>query len=279
MRIAFLLTSYNRKETTLRCIRQLRGMSLSLDIDSDIYLVDDNSTDGTFESVRVETPYVKTTKTIGDYYWGRGMYVAWYEALKNGYDAYIWVNDDNKLYDNALPELMDCANATDYNAIICGSFCSKEGKITYGGCDKQHKKITPTGQIEEVYYMNGNLVLVPQSVVEKIGIIDPTFQHIQGDYDYGLMALEQGIKVYTTRHFIGESEQNPRGLLRGRDLGKTIKERLYDSFHSPFLDNPVLSMYFNIKHGKGIFISMLCFLKQVIMNFVPDWVYKKNHNI
>lgn len=279
MNIAFLLTSFNRKEKTLSCIRQLIAISLQAEANVDIYLVDDNSTDGTFDTVKKEYPSVFVTKTIGDYYWGRGMYVAWYEALKILYDAYIWVNDDNEFYNYALEEMLDCAKQSDYKAIICGTFCSNEGKITYGGADKKHKKISPTGKMENVYYMNGNFVLVPQYVVDKIGIIDPTFRHIKGDYDYGLRALEAGINVFTTTRFTGVSPQNPMARLRGRIPGRTIKERYYDSFHSPFLENPATGFYYNMKHGKGALSSFFLLIKSLLVILIPDFIYKSIHRV
>lgn len=56
--------------------------------------------------------------------------------------------------------------------------------------------------------MNGNVVLVPKSVVDKIGIINPIYHHDLGDVDYGLTAQENGIKVYATRIPIASGYSN-----------------------------------------------------------------------
>ena len=50
MRVATLLTCHNRKYKTIACLSSLRG----IDFNSDIYLVDDASTDGTSEAVHKE---------------------------------------------------------------------------------------------------------------------------------------------------------------------------------------------------------------------------------
>ncbi len=274
MRIAFIMTSFNRVDKTKKCIGQLLQMMKKENVEGDIYLVDDNSTDGTYETIQTLYPSVKLYKSIGNLYWGRGMYKAWMEALKDYYDAYVWVNDDNNFYEYALNEMIACAACSHYKAIICGSFCSKEGLVTYGGADKNMKKIKPNGTMQEVYYMNGNFVLIPAEVVKKIGIIDPTFKHIKGDFDYGLSAIENGIHVLSTTRFIGISPQNPIGKSRNRFWGKSCKDRIKDSFNSPFLENPSISLYFNIKHNVGVIRSTAIFIKSLIVLVIPDRVYE-----
>ncbi len=277
MRIAFLMTSFNRQEKTVSCINRLIELSSDANIDKDIYLLDDHSSDDTPTLVANRFPQVKLSRSIGNCYWGRGMYLAWYEALKVGYDAYIWVNDDNELYDYALAEMLDCMERTNRMSIICGTFCGENGEITYGGADINQRRIVPSGKMEKVTYMNGNFVLVPASVVEKIGMIDPVFKHIKGDYDYGFTAIETGINVWTTTRYVGVSNANPLGKSRGRFYGRGFKGRIYDSFHSPFLENPAISLYFNIKHGKGVIRSGFLFIKAIIVDMIPDKVYKFLH--
>lgn len=49
--IAILLTVFNRKEKTIKCLRNITAQSLPADTKFDIYIVDGGSTDGTVESV------------------------------------------------------------------------------------------------------------------------------------------------------------------------------------------------------------------------------------
>ena len=50
--IAILLTVFNRKECTLKCLRQLTEQTLPDGVTYDVYITDGGSTDGTVESVR-----------------------------------------------------------------------------------------------------------------------------------------------------------------------------------------------------------------------------------
>lgn len=242
----------------------------------DIFLVDDLSTDGTFQAISQNFPKANIFQSKGNLYWGGGMLKAWKEALKYDYDAYIWVNDDNELYPDALKEVLECAQKTDFKSIICGCFCSKKtGNFTYGGLDKKHKQVIPNGKLQKVNYINGNFVLVPRSVVHKIGLLDPKFIHIRGDFDYGLTAIENGIDIYTTTKYVGISERNPIGNSRGRFLGRSLRQRFKDLFNSPFLDNPNAAFYFNRKHHYNLFYCCSSYLKSLVMILLPDVVYKK----
>lgn len=281
--VAILLTVYNRRKVTLmglqslyNSIENLKKSPQNVEYEFDIYMTDDGCTDGTSDAVKELYPNIIIIKTIGNLYWGRGMYLAWMEALKNKktYEAYIWANDDNQYYEYALEHVIECAETKQYNAIICASFSNEEGVLTYGGADRNMKKLEPNGTLQPVYYMNGNFVLIPSEVVKRIGVIDPTFMHVKGDFDYGLSAIENGISVYTTTKYIGISPQNPIGKSRNRFWGKTYRERIKDSFESPFLDNPSLSFYFNIKHHKGVVISILILIKSLLVLLIPDFLYK-----
>ena len=57
---------------------------------------------------------------------------------------------------------------------------------------KLHKK---TDTAQRVATMNGNIVLVPMSVFERLGPIDSVYSHGIGDIDYGLRAGMIGIGV------------------------------------------------------------------------------------
>ena len=66
--IAILLTVFNRKEKTIKCLRNITAQSLPADTKFDIYIVDGGSTDGTVESVKTQFPHVNI-KTVDGVFW------------------------------------------------------------------------------------------------------------------------------------------------------------------------------------------------------------------
>lgn len=116
MKIAVLITCFNRKKKTLACLESL----FSIVSNCHVYLVDDKSADGTSEAIKQNFPQVKIIQGDGNLFWSRGMYTAWKEAIKGCYDFYLWLNDDVELYPFFLQELMACMSYGKNECIISG---------------------------------------------------------------------------------------------------------------------------------------------------------------
>jgi GT2 family glycosyltransferase len=261
--IAILITCFNRKEHTLKCLERLYSLGRTLDI----FLVDDNSTDGTLDAVQQLFPQVKLKKGNGNLFWNRGMCLAWEEAAKSDYEYYLWLNDDVVLYDYCLTEIMECSGMAGDNAIISGIIESKDKSETlYGGSDQHKKLILPNGEIQRIAYLNGNVVLVPKAVYHILGTLDPTYHHDMGDVDYGFRAQVKNIPVYITRRPIGYGEYNP--LCRERVNNTTLVKR-FKKLYSPLGSNPNLNFYFRKKY-ESIFNAIGYYIFQHILNIIPD---------
>lgn len=213
-RIAVLLTCFNRRETTLRCLRALSGQALPEAIDLETYLVDDGCTDGTGDAVRQQFPEVNVIQGDGNLYWCGGMRLAWSEAAKGNYDYYLWLNDDVSLYENAILILFDSLRQVcelDKEGVVVGAICDPAtGKVTYGG-DATNKRIVPNGHPQKCDIFNGNVVLVPQTVFASVGNFDPVFTHCFGDSDYAVRTKSSGYNCWVTNAYVGTGESNPNG--------------------------------------------------------------------
>lgn len=205
--LAVLLTVFNRKDKTLECLKHLYSQ---LPIDGyqvDVYLTDDGCTDGTPEAVSLKFPEVHIIHGSGNLYWNRGMYTAWQEAAKKNYDYYLWLNDDTYVYLNMLTSLLEASSINKDKAIIVGATQSLDGAhITYGGRLKNNDIPTPNGELIPIYHFNGNIVLIPRYVYNKLGNLDYYFTHSKGDFDYGLRALKAGIEMYQAGECLGECD-------------------------------------------------------------------------
>ena len=58
--------------------------------------------------------------------------------------------------------------------------------------------------------MNGNIVLVPRSVVQRVGNLDPAFVQPMGDFDYGLRARHAGCAVWVAPGTVGMCAPHPK---------------------------------------------------------------------
>ena len=116
--ISILITVHNRKQKTLRCLKDLYNQNVPSGYEIDIYLIDDGCTDGTPEAVAENFPQVNIIHADGNLFWNRGMHLAWKIAVDTkNYDAYIWLNDDTFIYKQSLNNMLLHYEETNKNAI------------------------------------------------------------------------------------------------------------------------------------------------------------------
>lgn len=208
--IAVLLTVHNRKAKTLECLRRLYAQLPFEGYLLDVYVTDDGCTDGTPEAVKQQFPQVHIIHGDGNLFWNRGMFIAWQEAAKEDYDFYLWLNDDTLLLPNALKSLLASSQSKLNQAIIvAANRAKKEEKVTYSGHNK-NGKITPNGSLQSCDTFNGNCVLIPRYVYQKLGNLDWKFRHAIGDLDYGYRAKRAGIEMYVSSEYLGICDNNPK---------------------------------------------------------------------
>ena len=219
-RIAVLITCYNRKDHTLGCLECLFKNQPPVGFSLEAFLVDDGSTDGTSQAIRNAYPDVNIIQGDGSLFWNGGMRMAFSAAIQQGFDYYLWLNDDTKLYDDTLSRMLATEKLAreEHNAevIVVGATRDPEGdRQTYGGLvavDRWKPLKFSFVKISEQYSvcdtMNGNCVLIPKSVVDVIGNLDKAFVHAMGDIDYGLRAKRAGFLVVAMAGYAGECSQN-----------------------------------------------------------------------
>jgi GT2 family glycosyltransferase len=174
----------------------------------------------------------------GSLFWNHGMHKAFEHAVLQGYDFYLWINDDTYLYPDALQRLMDTyrqVKRTDNSpAIIIGSVQDPHtGQFTYGGIVQgsgwnplKLQRQPPYEKTPQLCYtMNGNCVLIDHAAVEKTGNLDKVFQHRWGDFDYGMRASRKGVKLWIAPGFVGSCQAN-----EVRELWKDPALRLSQRF-------------------------------------------------
>ena len=211
--IAVLITCFNRRETTLRCLRALFEQDLPPGATLRVALTDDGSSDGTGDAVRSEFPQVTVLQGDGEQYWVGGTMMAWEAARPAKF--YLWLNDDVRLRDGALRTLLDVyAQSPDDATIVVGATCDPDAGTTGTGGMRRlgwHNVsvMDPTDEPQLCDSINGNIVLVPQSAEERIGGLDPAYRHFFADGDYGIRARSAGIPVLLAPGHLGECRLNP----------------------------------------------------------------------
>lgn len=230
MKIAVLLTCFNRKAKTLSCLEGLYKSQHVFNrkgddpIEIDVYLTDDGCTDGTAEAVKEKFPdkQIHILQGTGNMFWAGGMRFAWKEAQKRHaeWDYYLLLNDDTTINPECFYELMHseeyCKRNYHQQGIVSGITCSETDpeKITYGGDIITNKfngrqiRLGRSSHPQMVDLTNANILLVPKSVVDKIGIFYEGYEHGCADNDYSMTARRKGIPVLITASACGECDND-----------------------------------------------------------------------
>lgn len=236
MKIAVLMTCHNRREKTIECLHAVYLAKMLSNYELSVFLVDDGSTDGTYEAVHEMFSKVNIINGSGNLFWNQGMRLAWKTAAKEQeYDYYLWLNDDTVIDSFAIEELLECnveaVKKDGKSAIICGACRESDTNelFSYGG-RVGDDEVIPNGQLQKCTYINGNIVLIPNKVFNKLGNLSPDYTHAMGDFDYGLRAIDAEVNSYTTKKYIAVCPRNEAP--QWSDSRVALKKRL-KLFYSP----------------------------------------------
>jgi glycosyltransferase involved in cell wall biosynthesis len=107
-RVAVVIPVYNRRETTLQCLRSLSRMRAD-HLDVHTIVIDDGSTDGTSEAIRRDFPAVELLHGDGTLFYTGGMNLGLDAARRIDPDCVLAMNDDVEVEPELLLALIDCA--------------------------------------------------------------------------------------------------------------------------------------------------------------------------
>lgn len=201
-KLAILLTSHNRKTKTLACLESLYKASLLSTFKISFFIVDDGSTDGTYEAIKSKFPNVLLIKGSGNLFWAGGMRLAWETALSNDdFDYFLLLNDDVILFPDYFSniQLIIKTKNSEKSLYSAATMDQTTKEITYGAIKilrkfpiPRYKKLFPNGHLQECDMTNANILLVSRKITEAIGILDSRYTHGIADYDYSLRARNAG---------------------------------------------------------------------------------------
>lgn len=215
------MTVFNRKEKTLACLDALlrTHKSDNSQIDYEVFITDDGSSDGTREDLEsLEYPFkINILQGTGDLFWNAGMNVAWRAAIAaGGFDGYLWLNNDTTALDGFWKDLKFtddyCRTTFGKGGIYVGSTRdSKTREFTYGGFNFVSKWtlrdefVLPSGNKPlKCQCGHGNITFVSAEIADEMGTLYDGYFHGGGDHDYTYRAFKSGFPVLVLPHYAGE---------------------------------------------------------------------------
>lgn len=212
-KLVLILTCYNRREKTTKCIRSILDTNRGLQIE--IVLVDDRSTDGTKDAVREIAPDAHIVDGTGGLYWNGGMHMGMEYALREVCDGkyYALLNDDVEFYPGVFEAMVQ--EIGDKTEVLVGATQADDDSLSYGGIVYQGRKslkLRTIGPDEPGICcdtFNANCVILPAGIFKEAGATDPHYAHSMGDFDYGFTIQRLGYPIHVFGGYVGRCNDNP----------------------------------------------------------------------
>ena len=239
MELALVTTCHNRCSLTYNSLKSLfRGLDKVEDVNYNLFITDDGSTDGTSKMILENFNNVIITNGDGSLYWNHGIIKSWQMVIELNYqvDGYLIFNDDVifrpesvKAFISRFRDLMKLNK----EVVLVGSVMNDAtNQISYGGLLNKNKyysklrfkKILNLDSVSYCDTMNMNCIIVSKSVVTNHGILDPKFLHGLGDIDYGLRLKKSNVGLSMFSDYVGYCRSNKKeNTWQDPNLSKIIR--------------------------------------------------------
>ena len=244
IRVAAVIPVYNRRDTTLQCLRSLSRIDKA-GLEFRVFIVDDGSTDGTSGAIREQYPEVEIIEGTGDLHYAAGTNVGIRAAQKWAPDFYLLMNDDAVFHEQFLRRLVE--TAIDNERSVVGALLllwdrphvvfqvGQEWKTAHGGwiIPDDLTAFNVGSEPFDVECLVGNCTLVPSEAVEQCGVLDAeTFPHGWGDAQYFMRLRKAGWRLMVDpRSYVWcEPNTNPPPL-HTRSAGDIFRTLFVDRRH------------------------------------------------
>jgi GT2 family glycosyltransferase len=206
IRVEIVTPVFNRKDLTLLCLRSIKRLRTD-GIEIHVLIVDDGSTDGTFEAVSREFPDVEIVKGNGNLWFTEGTNVGVRAALKHDPDFVLMINNDQVFDDRSLEFMVETALANERSVV--GPLLllwdqphkifqvAPQWSTKLGGWRHWYKQTvwSVPDRPWEVDLIVGNCVLVPVAAIEEHGLMNSERYPNFGDAEYTPRLKKHGWKL------------------------------------------------------------------------------------
>ena len=196
---------FNRKQFTRECLLSLRKQT---NTEFKVIVVDDGSTDGTGQMLKVEFPEVTVIEGNGHLFWTAATNLGVRHALDQGASHIMTLNNDTVATPDFIEKMYFWGTSKPDALFGALAIDSATLKPVYGGetinwflnsYQSLLQKIPANQQkgIHKVTHFPGRGLWIPKRVFDTIGLFDEKkFPHYYADYDFTHSALRAGFEIY-----------------------------------------------------------------------------------
>ncbi len=205
--IAIIVLNYNSREDTLDCLRSLELLTYSR---AYTIVVDNDSSDGSVESIRSQFPQIKLIETGANLGFTGGNNIGIRHALEAGADFVMLLNNDTIVAPDLIDQMVT-AMVQDPKIGVAGPtiyYYEQPHVVWSAGGDIDWKRGTTSmtaigsedkGQFgteaREVQFVTGCALLARREVWETVGLLDEQFFMYYEETEWCVRASRAGYKI------------------------------------------------------------------------------------
>ncbi|MCX7785258.1 MAG: glycosyltransferase family 2 protein [candidate division WOR-3 bacterium] len=281
-KLSIIIVNYNTKDLVLQCLNSVANLSINTDYE--VFVVDNNSSDGSAQTIKALMPWVNLIENHENL----GFAKANNQAIKLARGEYILLlNPDTKNVERAIEKTLEfIENHSEIDAITCRvelangeldwachrGFPTPWASFSYFvGLEKIFPKSKLFGQYHltylsldkphEIEVPSGCFFMVRRKVVEKVGLLDESYFMYGEDVDWAYRIKKAGGKIYfypdaKIIHYKGCSSGIKKETQEKTFINKTTKINAVNYFYD------AMKIFYN-KHYKTkypFFINWLVYL-------------------
>lgn len=210
VKLAIVIVSFNTKAVTLDCLESI--FSQKWQTDFQVWVVDNASSDESAAAIKKQFPAVKLIESPENIGFAGGNNLALKQAKA---EYYLLLNSDTRVGQGALDQLVDCAEKNNWGVASAkllnpdGSFQPGGGQLpSLGnlfkwlsglddllGLSSYQMRREADYQAGKVGWVGGTAMLIRQTVIDKIGVLDDKIFMYGEDVEYCLRAQRAKFKV------------------------------------------------------------------------------------
>lgn len=257
--VGIIVLNYNGKDCLSQCLFSLQNIDYQRFF---IVVVDNHSTDGSFDDAQVKFPQCHFLSLSQNKGFAAGMNVGMTYALGKGAE-WVWiVNNDARVERQALRALLDVAQVVPQAGLLSPLILNDDGsrwfakaRVDWLRMRVSHQNPTKE-ELAQPYYqsecLTGCALLLKRSCIEHVGMLDERFFLYYEDADLSLRAHQEGFSllvVPSARVFHREqSEKNPR-----KTYFLVLSGLLFFQKHTFGWRRPYLAIYATMRRVKNNF--------------------------
>jgi GT2 family glycosyltransferase/SAM-dependent methyltransferase len=203
--VAAVVLSWNGREDTLACLESLAAVTYPA---LSVVVVDNGSNDGSPEAIAEQHPHALLVPLGENRGFAGGMNAGIERALQEGAQHVLLLNNDMTFEPGFVEPLVDAV--ADDVAAVCAQilFAEPPPRVWYAGADydprrgyqgRHHRYGEPPLPAETSPYPTGRAcggaMLVPRSVVERLGGFDERLFAYAEDVEWSLRARREGLSI------------------------------------------------------------------------------------